>query len=91
MGVVWGRSGVYPASDQCVSHTSRTRQAIGIGRQEAQTTQKVLEYKGFLRFLRLLAANPFACRGLELKHQGRNVPSALACPAVALAEDGKAA
>ncbi len=38
--------------------------------------------------LRLFAANSFTSRGLELKHQGRNVPSALVCPAVALAEGG---
>ena len=62
---------MYPASGPCVSNDSRTKQAKGVGRQEAQKMQKVLKYKVFLRFLRLFVANPFASRGLELKHHGK--------------------
>ena len=54
-------------SARCVSHDSRTRQAIETGHQEAQTTQKGCEFGLRLRFLCLFAANPFSSIGLELK------------------------
>ena len=55
-------------------------------RKEAQNTQEGWEFGPLSRFVRPFAANPFTSRGLEPKHQGRNVPSALACLAVASAE-----